>query len=46
MTNPSKTRRQFTALQRQEIAELYPSEGMTCRVAFHRLVLPNSTLAK
>ena len=46
MTNPTKTRRQFTALQRQEAVELCLAEGLTCRAVAQRLDLPNSTLAK
>ena len=46
MTNPTKTRRQFTALQRQEAVELCLAEGLTCRTVAQRLGLPNSTLAK
>ena len=46
MTNPTKTRRQFTALQKQEVVELCLAEGLTCRAGAQRLGLPNSTLAK
>ncbi|MCX5943969.1 MAG: transposase [Cyanobacteria bacterium] len=44
MTNPTKTRRQFTALQKQEADGLCLAEGLTCRVVAQRL--GNNTLAK
>ena len=46
MTNPTKTRRQFTALQKQEVVELCLAEDLTCRAVAQRLGVPNSTLAK
>ncbi len=46
MTNPTQTRRQFTALQRQDAVELCLAEGLTCRAVAQRLGLPNSTLVK
>ena len=46
MTNPTKTRRQFTALQKQEAVELCLAEDLTCRAVAQRLGVPNSTLAK
>lgn len=46
MINLTKTRRLFTALQRQEAVELCLAEGLTCRPVAQRFGLPNSTLAK
>jgi len=46
MTNPTKTRRRFTAQQRQEAVELCLSEGLSCTAVAQRLRLPNSSLAK
>ena len=46
MTNPTKTRRQFTALQKQEAVELRLAKGLSCRAVAQRLGVPNSTLAK
>ena len=46
MTNPTKTRRQFTALQKQEAVELCLAEDLTCRAVSQRLGVPNSTPAK
>ena len=46
MTNPTKTRRQFTALQKQEAVELCLAKGLSCRAVAQRLGVPNSTLAK
>ena len=46
MTNPTKTRRRFTAQQRQEAVELCLSEGLSCTAVAQRLGLPNSSLAK
>lgn len=37
MTNPTKARCQFTALQKQEAVELYLAEGLTCRAVAQRL---------
>ena len=45
MINLTKTRRLFTALQRQEAVELCLAEGLTCRAVAQRLGVPNSTLA-
>lgn len=46
MTNPTKTRRRFTAQQRQEAVELCLSEGLSCNGVAQRLGLPVSSLAK
>jgi len=46
MTNPTKTRRRFTAQQRQEAVELCFSEGLSCTAVAQRLGLPISSLAK
>jgi transposase-like protein len=46
LTNPTKTRRRFTAQQRQEAVELCLSEGLSCAAVAQRLGLPNSSLAK
>ena len=46
MTNPTKTRRRFTHLQKQEAIELCLSEGLSCTAVAQRLGLPNSGLAK
>ena len=46
MTNPTKTRRQFTVLQKQEAVELCLAEGLTCMAVAQRLGVPNSTLVK
>ncbi len=46
MTNPTRTRRRFTAQQRQEAVELCLSEGLSCTAVGQRLGLPVSSLAK
>ena len=46
MTDPTKTRRRFTAQQRQEAVELCLSEGLSCTAVAQRLGLPVSSLAK
>jgi len=46
MTNPTKIRRQLTALQKQEAVELCLAEGLTCRAFYQRLGVPNITPAK
>jgi len=46
MTNPTKTRRRFTAQQRQEAVELCLSEGLSCTAVAQTLGLPVSSLAK
>ncbi len=46
MTNPTKTRRRFTAMQKQEAIELCLSEGLSCTAVAQRLELTNSSLAK
>jgi len=46
MTNPTKTRRQFTAQQKQEAIELCLREGLSCNAVAQRLGLSTSSLAK
>jgi transposase-like protein len=46
MTNPTKTRRWFTAQQKQEAIELCLSEGLRCTAVAQRLGIPVSSLAK
>ena len=46
MTNPTKTRRRFTAPQKQEAVALCLSEGLSCTSVAQRLGLPISSLAK
>ncbi|MCP9850756.1 transposase [Cyanobium sp. Morenito 9A2] len=46
MTNPTKTRRRFTPLQKQEAMELCLSEGISCTAVAQRLGIPISSLAK
>jgi transposase-like protein len=46
MTNPTKTRRRFTALQKQEAIALCLSEVLSCTAVVQRLGIPVSSLAK
>jgi transposase-like protein len=46
MTNPSRTRRRFTALQKAEAVELCLREGLSCNAVAQRLGLPSSSLAR
>jgi len=46
MTNPTKTRRRFTAQQKQEAIELCLREGLSCNAVAQRLGLSTSSLAK
>lgn len=46
MTNPTKTRRRFTPLQKQEAIELCLCEGLSCTAAAQRLGIPVTSLAK
>jgi len=46
MTNPTKTRRRFTAQQKQEAVELCLTDGLSCTAVAQRLELPNGSLAK
>ena len=46
MTNPTKTRRRFTALQKQEAIDLCLQEGFSCNAVAQRLGLPSSSLAR
>jgi len=46
MTNPTKTRRRFTAQQKQEAIALCLTEGLSCTAVAQRLGIPVSSLAK
>jgi len=46
MTNPTRSRRRFTAQQKQEAVELCLSEGLSCQAAAERLGLPGRCLAR
>ena len=46
MTNPSRTRRRFTAQQQAEAVELCLQEGLSCNAVAQRLGLPSSSLAR
>ena len=46
MTNPTRTRRRFTAQQKTEAVELCLREGLSCNVVAQRLGLPSSSLAR
>ena len=46
MTNPTRTRRRFTAQQKTEAVELCLHEGLSCNVVAQRLGLPSSSLAR
>jgi transposase len=46
MTNPSRTRRRFTAQQKTEAVELCVQEGLSCNAVAQRLGLPSSSLAR
>lgn len=46
MTNPTKTRRRFTAQQKQEAIDLCLQEGISCNAVAQRLGLPSSSLAR
>lgn len=46
MTNPTKTRRRFTAQQKQEAIELCLREDLSCNAVAQRLGLSTSSLAK
>ena len=46
MTNPTRSRRRFTAQQKQEAVELCLSEGLSCQAAAERLGLPSRCLAR
>jgi transposase-like protein len=46
MTNPTRTRRRFTAQQRQEAIDLCLQEGLSCNAVAQRLGLPSSSLAR
>ena len=43
--HPTKTRRRFTALQKQEAANFCLQKGLSCAAVTHRLGLPSSSLA-
>ena len=46
MTNPTRTRRRFTAHQKAEAVELCLQEGLSCNAVAERLGLPSSSLAR
>jgi len=46
MTNPTKTRRRFTAHQKKAAVELCLQEGLSCNAVDQRLGLPSSSLAR
>jgi transposase-like protein len=46
MTNPTKTRRRFTAQQKQEAIDLCLQEGLSCNAVAQSLGLPSSSLAR
>ena len=46
MTNPTKSRRRFTAQQKQEAIDLCLQEGLSCNAVAQRLGLPTSSLAR
>jgi transposase len=46
MMNPTRSRRRFTAQQKQEAVELCLSEGLSCQAAAERLGLPGRCLAR
>ena len=46
MTNPTRTRRRFTALQKAEAVEFCLQEGLSCHAVAQRLGLPSSSLAR
>ena len=43
--HPTKTRRRFTALQKQDAANFCLQKGLSCAAVTHRLGLPSSSLA-
>ena len=44
MTNPTRTRRRFTAQQKSEAVGLCLQEGLSCNAVAERLGLPSSSL--
>ena len=46
MTNPSRTRRRFTAQQKAEAVELCLQESLSCNTVAERLGVPSSSLAR
>ena len=46
MSNPTRTRRRFTAQQKAEAVELCLQEGLSCNAVAQRLGLPSSSLAR
>ena len=46
MTNPTKTRRRFTPLPKQEALELGLCEDLSCTAVAQRIGIPVSSLAK
>ncbi|SBO44307.1 transposase [Cyanobium sp. NIES-981] len=46
MSNPTRTRRRFTAQQKAEAVDLCLQEGLSCNAVAQRLGLPSSSLAR
>ena len=46
MTNPTRTRRRFTAQQKAEAVELCLQEGLSCNAVAQSLGFPSSSLAR
>ena len=46
MTNPSRTRRRFTAQQKAEAVEFCLQERLSCNAVAERLGVPSSSLAR
>ena len=46
MTNPTRTRRRFTAQLKAEAVELCLQEGLSCNTVAERLGLPSSSLGR
>ncbi|QPN56622.1 transposase [Synechococcus sp. CBW1107] len=46
MTNPTRSRRRFTAQQKAEAVEFCLQEGLSCNTVAQRLGLPSSSLAR
>ncbi|WP_231594906.1 transposase [Synechococcus sp. CBW1107] len=44
MTNPTRSRRRFTAQQKAEAVEFCLQEGLSCNTVAQRLGLPSSSL--
>lgn len=46
MSNPTRTRRRFTAHQKAEAVKLCLQQGLSCNAVAQRLGLPSSSLAR